>query len=114
MWAYLAIFACTLVSDSVPVVGLPAWTIMVLFWTEFDLNPWLVLATGVPGSVLGRYVFSLYVPKLSERFIKRRKTQELAFVGRKLDRDLWRSWLFVFVYALTPLSTTVLFMAAGL
>ena len=38
----------------------------------------------------------------------------MKFVGRKLNGSLWRSWLFVLVYALTPLSTTALFSAAGL
>lgn len=114
MWAYLAVFLCALASDTVPVIGPPGWMIMVIFWTQFDLNPWLVLACGVPGTVLGRYLFSLYVPRLSARFLKRRKTDEIAFLGRKLDRNLGRSWLFVFLYALTPLSTTALFMAVGL
>lgn len=114
MWIYLAILVCTVASDSLPVIGPPAWAIMVLFWTSYDLNPWLVLTVGVSGSVFGRFLFSRYAPKLSERFIKRRKTGDLAFVGHKLNRSLWRSWLFVFVYALTPASTTALFLAVGL
>lgn len=114
MWAYLAIFAITVFCDSLPVIGLPAWMVMVLFWSRYDLNVWLVLLVGVTGSTLGRFLFSLYAPRVSERFLKRRKTEELAFVGRKLEGSLCRSWLFVFVYALTPLSTTALFLAVGL
>ncbi len=114
MWAYVAIFASTVFFDSLPVIGLPAWMVMVLFWTQFDLNPWVVLGAGVSGSTLGRVLFSLYAPRISKRLLRRDKTDELAFVGRKLEGSLPRSWLFVFGYALTPLSTTALFLATGL
>ena len=110
LWVFLAAFAV----DLVPVVGPPAWTVMVLLQVKFELNPWSVLAVGVPASVLGRYVLSLYTPWLSKKIIKRRKTDELEFVGRKLKQKLWQSWLFVFAYSVSPLPTTPLFSAAGL
>jgi membrane protein DedA with SNARE-associated domain len=34
-------------------------------------------------------------------------------VGKKLSGKLWQSWLFVFLYTVTPLSSTALFTAAG-
>jgi membrane protein DedA with SNARE-associated domain len=37
----------------------------------------------------------------------------LEFTGKKLSQSLWQSWFFVFIYAVTPLSTTALFTAAG-
>ncbi|MGH8018886.1 MAG: VTT domain-containing protein [Opitutaceae bacterium] len=114
MWHYLALFVCTLVSDAIPVFGLPGWTIMVFFWAQFDLEPWLVLAIGVPGSVLGKYVLYIYAPALSHRYINERKNEQIAFVGGKLNQVLAKSWLFVFIHSLTPLSTTVLFTAAGI
>jgi len=86
---------------------------MVLLMVRFHLNPWLVVFCGVPGSVLGRFLFSLYVPKVSDRFMKRHKKEDLEFLGKKLSRKLWRSWVFVFLYTLTPLSTTALFLAAA-
>jgi len=111
---YLWVFLAALAVDLVPVVGPPAWTVMVLLQVEFDLNPWLVLAVGVPASVLGRYGLSLYTPWLSKKIITRRKTDELEFVGRRLKQKRWQSWLFVFVYSVSPLPTTPLFTAAGL
>ena len=114
MAAYVAILAITVFFDALPVIGLPAWMVMVVFWTQFDLDPWLVLGAGVTGSTAGRVLFGLYAPRVSRRFLRRDKNDELAFVGRKLEGSLPRSWLFVFVYALTPLSTTALFLATGL
>ena len=87
---------------------------MVLLLVRFDLNPWLVLAAGVPGSVIGRHVLSLYTPWFAEKVIRRHKNDELTFVGRRLKQKLWASWMFVFIYSLSPLPTTPLFSAAGL
>ena len=114
MWPYVAMFLAALATDLIPVVGPPVWTVMVFMLVKFDLNPWLVLAVGVPGSVLGRYGLSLYVPRFFGKVIKQTKSDEMKFVGRKLNGSLWRSWAFVLLYSLTPLSTTALFSAAGL
>jgi membrane protein DedA with SNARE-associated domain len=114
MWLYLVVFLSALAVDLIPVAGPPAWTVMVFLLMKFDLNPWGVLAAGVPGSALGRFLLSLYIPKVSSKFLKRRKNEELEFVGKKLAPNNWRTWLFVFVYTLMPLPTTALFTAAGL
>lgn len=111
---YLWVFLASLAVDLVPIIGPPAWTVMVLLLMRFDLNPWLVLAAGVPGSVLGRYVLSLYTPWLLKKVLRRRKNDEFEFVGRKLRQKLWQSWTFVFIYSISPLPTTPLFSAGGL
>ena len=112
-WMYLVVFASALAVDLIPIFGPPACAVMVLLLIKFNLNPWGVLAAGVPGSALGRFLLSLYIPKISNKFIKRRKNKDLEFVGKKLGQKTWRSWLFVFIYTLTPLSSTALFTAAG-
>ena len=111
---YLAVFFAGLAVDLVPIVSPPAWTVMLWLLVRYDLNPWIVVFAGVPGSALGRWIFSLYVVKISDKIIKRTKHEELQFVGRKLGTKLWPSWLFVFLYTLSPLSTTALFTAAGM
>ncbi len=111
---YLWAFLIGLGFDLVPVIGPPVWTGLVLLVMKFDANPWLVLACGVPGSVLGRYLLSLYTPWLSQKVIKQRKNDEMKFVGNRLKGKLWPSWTFVLVYSLSPLPTTPLFSAAGL
>jgi membrane protein YqaA with SNARE-associated domain len=111
---YLWVFLASLAVDLVPIIGPPAWTVMVLLLVKFDLNPWYVLAAGVPASVIGRYVLSLYTPWLSRRIIKRRKNEDFEFVGQKLRQKLWQSWTFVFIYSVSPLPTTPMFSAAGL
>jgi membrane protein YqaA with SNARE-associated domain len=111
---YLWAFIVGVGFDAIPVIGPPVWTGLVLLVIKFDANPWLVLAAGVPGSVLGRYLLSLYTPWLSKKIIKARKNHEMQFVGRRLKQKLWQSWTFVLIYSLSPLPTTPLFSAAGL
>src|SRR6185369_11832420 len=113
MWMYAVVFFSSLAVDLIPVIGPPAWTVMVLLQVKFDLNVWGVLLAGVPGSALGRYLMSCYISKASGKFLKQRKNDDLDFLGKKLGGKLWQSWLFVFIYTLMPLPTTPLFTAAG-
>ena len=61
---------------------------MAFLLVTYHLNPWVVLAVGVPGSALGRYLFSLYILKFSGKLMARRKNEELRYVGKKLGRRL--------------------------
>jgi hypothetical protein len=56
----------------------------------------------------------LYISQLLGKVIKQTKSDEMKWVGQKLNGSLWRSWPFVLVYSLLPMSTTALFSAAGL
>ncbi len=114
MWPYFAIFLACFGGDSLPIIGPPVWTIMVFMQVKFELNPWLVLLVGVPGSVLGRYVLSLYSTRFLGKYIVQCKRDEMEFVGRKLNGSLWKIWPFLLLYSLLPLSTSALFFAAGL
>jgi len=112
--AYFLVFAVSLLVDVVPFVGPPAWTVMVFFQVHYQLDIWLVLFIGVTGSAIGRYVYSGYIPGISDRFIKPSKTADLQFIGRKLARNGWKVWLFVLLYTLIPLPSTPLFTAVGI
>src|ERR1035437_5488481 len=114
MLIYLVVFLSALVVDLVPIIAPPAWTIMVFLLVKFHLNSWFVLIVGVTGSAIGRYIFSLYVHHIADKLIKRRKKDELKFMGKKLTQKLWQSWLFVFIYTLMPLSSSALFTAAAI
>ena len=111
---YGVVFLAALAVDIIPLLAPPAWTIAVFLLVRFHLNPLIVLLLCASGSTLGRYLMSLYIPRFANLFIKRRKTDDLEFLGKKLSQSLWQSWLFVFIYSVTPLSTTALFTAAGM
>jgi len=111
---YLLVFFGSLGVDLIPIMAPPAWTVMAFAIMKYQLNPWVVLAIGVPASALGRYLFSLYIPKFSDKVLARKKKQELNYVGKKLRGRMWQTWVFVLGYTLSPLSTTALFTAAGM
>ena len=113
MWAYLLVFFAALAVDTIPIFAPPAWTLLVLLLVAFHLNPWAVVLIGVVGSTIGRYVLSLYIPKVSARLVNRREDENLRYIGGKLGHAGWRTAVFVFLYTLTPLSTTALFTAAA-
>ena len=114
MWIYVVIFLAALAVDTIPVFAPPAWIILVFFVIKFHLNPWIVVLAGVTGSTLGRYILSLYIPKVSSKLVNRREDENLRYIGRRLGQRSWAAASFVFLYTLTPLSTTALFTAIGM
>jgi len=110
---YILVFVASLVVDVVPFIGPPAWTVMVFFQVKFGLNIWLVLAIGVTGSAIGRYLYASYIHRFSDHYLKSQKNDDLRFIGNKLANNGWKIQLFVLCYTLMPLPSTPLFTAAG-
>jgi hypothetical protein len=73
-----------------------------------------IIAAGAIGSVIGRYILTLYLPRVSGRLFRRWETENLSFLGKKLGGRFWQANTFVMLYAISPLSTTALFTAAGM
>ena len=110
---YIWVFVGSFLVDIIPFVGPPAWTVMVILQLKYDLNIWTVLLVGVAGSALGRYVYSVYIKRLSGKFLREQKNADLLFIGSRLARKRWKVQLFVLLYTLMPVPTTPLFTASG-
>jgi membrane protein YqaA with SNARE-associated domain len=113
-WQYLLIFAGAFLFDVVPIPFPPAFSIMVPLQIMFGLNTWLVIIIGVAGSILGRYVLTLYIPLLADKIFKPKKNKEVQFLGKKMKEKGWKSQLIIVTYSLLPLPTTPLFLAGGM
>ena len=113
-WQYLLVFFGALLFDIVPFPFLPAFTIMIFLQIVFDLNIWAVIFIGVAGSILGRYILTLYIPYLSERYFKSDKNEDVRFLGKILTEKGWKSQAVIVAYSLLPLPTTPLFVAGGM
>lgn len=113
-WQYLLVFLGALLFDIVPFPFLPAFTVMIYLYLKFDLRLWVVLLVGVAGSILGRYILTLYIPRLSDRYFTPAKNEDVQFLGSKLKEKGWASQLVIVAYSLLPLPTTPLFVAAGM
>lgn len=113
-WQYLLVFLGALLFDIVPVPFPPAFTIMVFLQIFFGLNIWLVIVIGVAGSILGRYILTLYIPLIAGRIFKQSKNEDIQFLGKILREKGWRGQMVIFAYSLLPLPTTPLFLAGGM
>ena len=114
MWPYLLVFIGAFLFDVVPFPFLPAFTIMIFLQVVFHLNLWTVICIGVTGSILGRYILTLYIPLLSDRYFNPAKNADLHFLGERLKTKGWKSQLVILAYSLLPLPTTPLFVAGGM
>jgi len=111
---YFVAFLAALIVDTIPVFAPPAWPILAYLIVKFDLNPWLAVLLGTTGSTIGRYILSLYIPKVSKKILCEREDENVRYLGKKIGKRTWTSSLFVLIYSLTPMSTTALFTAAGM
>ena len=54
------------------------------------------------------------MPHVSAKIFRRSENANISFLGKKLGGRFWYVNLFVMLYAISPLSTTALFTAAGM
>ena len=111
---YLFVFLGALLFDVVPFPFLPAFTVMIYLQVHYHLEVWAVLFLGVAGSILGRYLLTLYIPLLSGHFFNTSKNEDVQFLGEHLKSKGWQSQAVIVAYSLLPLPTTPLFLAAGM
>jgi membrane protein DedA with SNARE-associated domain len=113
-WAYVLVFLGTIIVDCTPLPLPPAFTLMILLQNLFHLDIWPVIILGVIGSALGRYLFSLYIGRLSGMVLKPEKLNDIHFLGEKLNSTPLRSFVFTLLYTLLPISSTPLFVTSGI
>ena len=88
---------------------------MMFIMSKFELNPYATAAIGTAGTVCGRLIYVTYiVPWVGKKTISNDKEKDLEYLGEKLGKKGTATLIFVFIYSVLPLSTTVLFTAAGL
>ncbi|MDO3625332.1 hypothetical protein [Mucilaginibacter sp. BT774] len=87
---------------------------MVFLQVAFGLDIWWVIIIGVAGSILGRYVLTLYVPMLADRIFKKSKNEDVQFLGERMKDLGWRGQVAILAYTLLPLPTTPIFLASGM
>lgn len=113
-WQYFLVLGGAFLFDVVPFPFLPACTIMIFLQIQYELNIWFVITIGVVGSILGRYILTLYIPFISEQLFKTSKNEDVQFLGKKMQENGWKSQMAIVAYSLLPLPTTPLFIAGGM
>jgi len=108
MWLkYLLVFGSAMVVDIVPLPLPPAFVIMIFLQIQFNLNVWIVIVVGVAGSILGRYILTLYIPKIAGKIFNPAKNEDVQFLGKKLKEKGWKSQVAILTYSLLPLPTNL-------
>ena len=113
-WQYALVFAGALLFDVVPFPLPPAFTVMVFFQLFFHLKIWIVIVVGVAGSIIGRYLLTLYIPHVSSRLFRVAKNEDVRYLGNRMKEKGWKGQLLILIYSLMPLPTTPLFIAGGM
>lgn len=112
-WQYLLVLLSTIAVDITPLPLPPAFTVMVFFQIVYGLPIWPVVLVGVIGSIIGRYILTLYIPHVTHRIFLPSKNEDIRFLGEKLKNNGWKSQLFILFFTLMPLPSTALFIAGG-
>lgn len=113
-WQYLFVFVGSMLVDIFPIPLPPAFTVMIFFQLYFDLNIWTVLVLGVSGSILGRFILTMYIARVSDKIFNQAKNEDVQFLGNKMKEKGWKGKMVILVYSLMPLPTTPLFVAGGM
>ena len=113
-WQYLLVFLCTILFDIVPLPLPPAFTVIIFLQLTYDLQIWPAIFIGVAGSIIGRYILTLYIPKVSGKIFTRAKNEDVQFLGKRMKQKGWKGQVFILLYSLMPLPTTPLFIAGGM
>src|SRR4051812_36883467 len=114
LWQYLLVFLGAMLVDIVPFPLPPAFTVMIFLQIKFHLDVWIVIAVGVIGSIIGRTILTLYIPKVSARIFNKSKNDDVHYLGSRMKENKAKGQLLVLIYSLMPLPTTPLFLAAGM
>ncbi len=113
-WQYLMVFLGTVAVDITPMPLPPAFTVMVFLQIKYNLPIEPVIAIGVAGSILGRLILTLYIPRIAGRIFNQEKNDDVQFLGNKLKNEFWKGQFFILLYTLMPLPSTPLFIAGGI
>jgi hypothetical protein len=109
----LAAFALIFVINLVPAFMPSSWMVMAFFYIQFDLPLLVLTLVGAGVSACGRLVLARG-SAWTKRALPRASQDELDELGAFLDERRHVLAPTAFLYALTPLPTNNLFVAAGL
>lgn len=110
--SHLLIFmAVVLLCNLAPAFAPPTWSIIVLFSFNTTLPIWVLVATGAVMAASGRYGLARYTAAF-ERLIPKKTVENLHVAGKYFQSK--RKYLFITLFALSPVPSAQLFEAAGL
>lgn len=111
---YLIFAAAIVAVNLLPAFAPPTWTLIVFFLNYYHLNIFLVILIAVFSAALGRFFLYTYIQKFSHIVFNDWEKENLEYLGKRLGSNLKTNFVFIFIYSITPLSTTALFVASAM
>lgn len=113
MTDYLIVAAAVFAVNLMPAFGPPTWSVLVLFELNFDLEPLLLVPIGAIAAASGRLTLASGARHLRDRFPPR-YLENLNAAERALTANRTRAWAGLGLFAISPVPSAQLFIAAGL
>jgi membrane protein YqaA with SNARE-associated domain len=110
---YLIAVAVIFGINLLPAFGPPTWSILVLLHLNFDLAAAIIVPAGAVAAASGRYVLATAARRLRGRFSAER-VANLAAAEKALTANRSRAIAGLGLFAVSPLPSAQLFIAAGL
>jgi uncharacterized membrane protein YdjX (TVP38/TMEM64 family) len=114
MTEYLIFFAIVFGVNLLPAFGPPTWSIIALYTLSGDLALAILVPVGALAAASGRLLLGLATRYLGARFLSERTQDNLAAAREALEQRRGSTLLGLGLFALSPLPSAQLFMAAGL
>ncbi len=113
MGEYLLAFAVIFAINLLPAFGPPTWSVLVLFTLNSDLSPPAIVIGGAVAAASGRFVLATTSRHLRFRFSQERR-ESLEALSETLSGNRGRALAGLGLFALSPVPSAQLFIAAGL
>lgn len=97
----------------IPAFAPPTWIVLSAFYIAFPQNIFFLIAIGVTASTAGRYALAKGSEILIQKYASNNKKEDLAHLKKALNYKPMQKFLFTFIFALSPLPSNALFIAAG-
>jgi membrane protein YqaA with SNARE-associated domain len=113
--ALLVAYLVTVLINLIPAFMPPSWSVLAFFLIKFGLPLLLVTIGGAVASSIGRLGLTWMSRHWGRRFLSRQRRGRLRTLGHWLDaKPPWLIGLAVFLFAVGPIPSNAVFIAAGL
>ncbi len=112
--SYIGIFLLLIGVNAAPILMPPSWIILASFYAiDPQLDPIVLAIVGATGATIGRFVLK-QISGIFRKFIGKEQKSNLDVIGNYLNRKRFGYPIASFLFAATPLPSSMLFVAYGL
>lgn len=111
---YLIASLIIILINVVPAFMPPTWTIISYVYIIHDVNLLLLSVIGAVSSSIGRFLLARFSNLFSSSYFKGYFKENMHYVGMKIRGSHFRMFTIAFIWAISPIASNPLFIAAGL